>query len=202
MSKKRILLIIIGILFLILGIVSFILGRKKTEEIISPFAPLTSNLTPVRQEEKLKIYNDEAGFSFNYSESFSVAEVKNQDENTYSALEIYSSKKPEQKMTINVLDTQFSNTEEWLVKNKKAGWQVSETVLSGMNGKLIHTSEQVMTVAISKGIIFLLESPSDSEGFWESQHKIIGESFSVQWPAETKTGGADQTIIFEEEIIE
>jgi len=203
MSKAGIkfLVLVFLVIVLIIGVVIYD-RRQKGTQIVSPFGEQLSGTFLTPQEEKLKTYKDEAGFSFNYSEVLKVQEIPNQDEKTYSALEIFSTSRPEEKMTISVLDTNFSNTEEWLVKNKKPDWVVNETVISGMNGKLIHTSEKIISVAISKGIIFLLESPSDSEGFWERQQKIVRESFTVQWPEEQKTSGGSQTIELEEEVIE
>lgn len=202
MSKKKI-VIAVGVLIVILVFGAFIFFKtQKKQEIVSPFSEEKSVSLPTTPPGELKTYQDEAGFSFSYSDLLTVKEIPNQDENTYSALELASNIRPREEMTISVLDTNFSNAEEWLVKNKKPGWVINETVISGMNGKLIHAPEKIISVAIGKGIIFLIESPADKEGFWEKQQKIVRENFTVQWPEEQRTSGSSQTIELEEEVIE
>lgn len=199
MSKKKI--IILVILFLIIGTGSFFYFKaQQKSDLISPTtmeSKITASTSPV-----IKTYKDEAGFSFNYSGDLQIEEVKNQDENTYSALEIFLASNPQEKIRIQVVDTDFSNAEEWLLKNKKTGWVVEQAKISGMEGKIIRLPDKMISLAIKDGILFKIESPIDSRGFWEREHKTILESFLVQWPEERYQTGGSQNIELEEEIIE
>jgi len=206
LSKKN--LIVLGIILLVLvlvGGVFWFIQNQETQEISSPLGPkgLESSSGQSAGTETAEKYQDEAGFSFDYSESLSVKEVANQDETTYSALEIFSTYYPEEKMTILVKDTNFKNTEEWLLKNKQLGWVTNEAVVSQMNGKFITTPDKMMTVAIKDGIVFTIETPVAHKEYWEKQHRIVADSFMVVWPEAAKpAAGSSQTVVFEEEVIE
>jgi len=205
MSKKLVvtILLVVGILSIIfiLALLFFSRRNQRKEEIINPSISETSPTSFPAEKVKLKTYKDEAGFSFNYSSTLLVKEMVNQDENTYSWLEISDLDRPGEKISIKVTDTNLTSLEDWLKKNRQDDWVVNETVVGGMNGKLIHGSQKITSVAIAKGIIFLIESPADSAGFWEEQQKIIRESFKVQWPEE-KSSDSGGEIILEEEVIE
>lgn len=184
MSKKMlsIILVVSGILVVGLAIILAANRFKKEEKIVSPTTgEIPGTQMPV-DKGKFKTYNDEAGFSFNYSEDLTVKEVENQDETTYSWLEISGLAKPKEFISIKLTDTTLSSVDDWLKKNKQTDWVANEAVLSGMNGKIINSPTKIISVAIQKRILFLIESPADADGFWEKQHEIIGESFKVAWP--------------------
>lgn len=188
MSKKAfpIVLIILGVLSVALAI--FFVTRKPEDkgEVLSPGGESLPETTVISDKEELKTYNDGAGFSFQCYESLKVKEKENQDEKTYSSLELTSDSRPGETLTIKVEDTSFSTIDEWLARNRKSDWQINETVLSGMNGKFIGSPEKTITAAISQGILFLIESPAGTQSYWKESQKVIGESFKVSWPTPKK----------------
>jgi len=153
-------------------------------------------------QEKVKFYQDEAGFTFSYLSSLVVTEEANQDEFTYSSLEIFSSLRPGEKMTIKVVDSEYLNVEDWLKKNREPDSLISETVLAGVNGKTVRTPRKTITVVIRDAIIVLLESPKDDQNFWPRHHQVIADSFKVNWPSNQSAGGSSGVEIEEEEVIE
>jgi len=202
MSKKflSIALAVLGLILIGLAVFSFIKKPSETN-FSSPVGQ--DNFSPEISpsvEEKLKIYNDEAGFSFQYSDKLSVTEEANQDNQTYSFLRLNDVSRSGEILFIKVEDTQFATTDKWLAGNKKPDWQINETVMAEMNGKYIVTAEKLLSVAVSRGILFLIESPADSAGYWQKAQKTIRESFKVNWPApESVSSSLDSGI---EEIIE
>ena len=188
MSKRvlSVVLIGLGILLVVLAVV-FVIKRNKKEQTVAPSTGEKSAGQLPIDKGKLKTYNDEAGFSFIYSEDLTVKEVENQDETTYSWLEISSLAKPKEFIFIKLTDTTLSSVDDWLNKNKQTDGVVNEAVLSGMNGKLIRSPTKIISVAIQKGILFLIESPFDTASYWENRHKIIRESFKVAWPTPKQT---------------
>ena len=202
MSKKFFLIALIVLGLVLIGLLGFFLIKKSSEpNFSSPVGQdnLSSEISP-SVEEKLKIYNDEAGFSFQYSDRLSVEEEANQDNQTYSFLRLTDVSRPGEILLIKVVDTQFATVEKWLADNKKPDWQVNETVMAEMNGKYIVTAEKLLSVAVNRGILFLIESPVDQAGYWQKAQKTIRESFKVNWPApESVSSSLDSGI---EEIIE
>lgn len=173
-------------------------GLERTDRV--PTGPQEESKIP--SQEKVKFYQDEAGFSFNYLSSLVVTEATNQDENTYSSLEIFSSFRPGEKMTVKVLDSEFLKIEEWLKKNRGTDSLVNEAVLSGINGKTLRTPTQTTTVVINDGIIVLVESPKDNQNFWSRYHQVIVDSFKVNWPGSQSAATSSETEVLEEEVIE
>jgi hypothetical protein len=177
-------------------------ARRKEAERAFGVPTKTQEESKIPAQEKVKLYQDEAGFSFNYLSSLVVTEATNQDENTYSSLEIFSSFRPGEKMTIKVLDSDYSTVEEWLKKNRGTDSQVNEAVMSGINGKTLRTSTQTTTVVINNGIIVLVESPKDNQNFWSRHHQVIVDSLKVNWPGSQGGTASSETEVVEEEVIE
>lgn len=202
MSKKLLVFCLVLLTLLLAGgVVCYLVSQKNVvePEVISPFSEeIKASPSPA---EKFKTYTDEAGFIFNYSDSLIISEEENQDKNTYSSLKIVSRVRPGEEMSFKVSDTVFSSIDEWLKNNRKSDWEIHETVLGEINGKLIKKEGKLSLAAIKENIIFLLELPSDTEGYWEKQLGIIKESFKLnlenQKSSSTSGGGGDI-----EEIIE
>lgn len=203
--SKKFLIILVIILALVLGGGIFLYLRNKPAEelpsskFVNPEVVREEQLEP-EIKEKLKEYVDEAGFSFNYPETLSVKEIANQDSQTYSALEIFSAKNPDEKLTIKVIDTANKDINDWVAKNRQADWQINEAVLGQMNGKLVKSGTKIILAAIKEGIIFIIEAPNDSGGYWLKQINTIAQNFSLSLPTPKSSGQSTQSDI--EEIIE
>jgi len=203
--SKKVLVILVIIMALVLGGGVFLYFRSKPavelpgSELINPDFTKEEQSQP-ETKEKLKEYVDEAGFSFSYPETLSIKEVANQDSQTYSALEVFLAKNPTEKLTIKVTDTANKDINEWVTKNRQTDWQVNEAVLAQMNGKLVKSGSKIILAAIKQEILFIIEAPNDSSGYWLKQINTIAQNFSLNLPTPKSSGQSTQSDI--EEIIE
>lgn len=209
MEKKTRIIMIIG-LVLLLGLAVFLLGQRKKNELISPIIPTKPQ---VKQEEKLLIYKDVAGFEFQYPESVIVKEVLADNLAVYSLLEL-SSKKLSGMMIIRVVDTSFNSLEAWLKSQEASGAGASrEIILAGLPGQQIQFlgSQKLVTIVIDDGVMYFFESPLNREGppvdgqnSWNKIHNQIVSSFNPlteQSSNEKEEGMGEEEIIYEEEEI-
>jgi len=203
MSKRNLSIVLaVGGILLIGLVLWLVVKRNKNEGVIVQPATgeISRSLSGVKEE--LKTYTDEAGFSFSYPASLKVTEVPDQDQNTYSWLEMAAPEKPNEKITIKVTDTTDSLT-SWLAKNSQNNWPSSEAVLGDINGKLIKGEKKTFLAAISRGILFLIEAPAEQSGWWEGRLQTVIGSFKIQWPAAAKSSGSSTSTSGDvEEVIE
>lgn len=177
-------------------------ARKVTDQERTYKSPVQNQDGTTQPQEKVKYYQDEAGFTFSYLSSLVVTEATDQDENTYSSLEVFSSLRPGEKMTIKVLDSDYLSLDDWLKKNRGSDSLVGEAVLAGVNGKIVRAPTKTTTVVIKDGIIVLLESPKDSQNFWLRHHQVIADSFKVNWPENQSSSSSSGVETETEEVIE
>lgn len=200
MSKKKNIVILgvgIAILF-VLGMLVF-LKTRKPESLVSP---LPGEGGSAETETGKLLYEDEAGFSFQYPQTLGIVESDVSDPNTYSSLELLSKSHPEEKMVVKITDTDFSTIEAWLKKNPQEGKLVSEkeVSLSGMKGKSFKYAEpsKNLILVIDSGILYRLEAP-DSD-FWRSAFETASSTFKLT-EEQTSSGGAGSSVIEEEEEV-
>lgn len=197
MSKK--IIIFTGILILILVILAGFFWVRKQEK---PVSPLPGEEMPAETETGKLLYEDEAGFSFQYPQTLGIVESDVSDPNTYSSLELLSKSYPEEKMVVKITDTDFSTIEAWLKKNPQEGKLVSENEisLSGMKGKSFKYAEpsKNLILVIDSGILYRLEAPDSL--FWRSAFETVSSTFKLT-EEQTSPGGAGSSVIEEEEEV-
>ncbi|PJE67640.1 hypothetical protein COU95_01275 [Candidatus Shapirobacteria bacterium CG10_big_fil_rev_8_21_14_0_10_40_9] len=200
MSKKKNIVILgvgIAILF-VLGILVFL----KTQKPSSLVSPLPEEEMPAETETGKLLYEDEAGFSFQYPQTLGIVEKDVSDPNTYSSLELLSKSHPEEKMVVKIIDADFSTIEVWLKNNPQEGKLVSEkeVSLSEMKGKSFQYADpsKNLILVIDSGILYRLEAP-DSD-FWRSAFETISSTFKLT-EEQTSSGGTGSSIIEEEEEV-
>lgn len=198
MSKKKNIVILgvgIAVLF-VLGMLVF-LKTRKPESLVSP---LPGEGGPAETETGKLLYEDEAGFSFQYPQTLGIVEKDVSDPNTYSSLELLSKSHPEEKMIVKITDTDFSTIEAWLKNYPQEGKLVSEKEisLSGMKGESFKYDTKNLILVIDSGILYYLEAPNLD--FWNEAFDTISSTFKLT-EEQTSSGGAGSSIIEEEEEI-
>lgn len=205
MAKKKSLIIGTVILVLVIGLILIMVQKRQA----SVTTPLPEQKSPVTQEqENLKTYKDEAGFEFKYPESLTIKDVTSDDQSVYSQLELTPTKN-EGKMVIDVTDTPLASPDAWL-KSQEASQAGSsrEVTLAGMPAKQIQLKNppRLVTIAISEGIMYLIETPLDESGYWNKAHNEIIGSFTLSenQPSVSQDGGGggEGVTSEEEEVIE
>jgi len=208
MNQKKKILTIAGVGLILFGLTA--LGVKVGQKPKTTSNPVATP-TPIRIEAKNQIYEDEAGFSFEYPEGLEIKDVSgNQD--VYSVLEITAPDKNE-KMVIRVVDTKYKTVDDWLKKDpslpKSFDGASRDIELAGMTGQQIQLENphRLVSLAIDKGVMYYFESPlSVEEGqYWNMVHNTIVLNFSLgeaQPQAGNQGGGGEDVIYEEEEVVE
>lgn len=210
LARKKILLIGSGAVIVLVLVVVFFIFQKKQGSSVSPVQG--PGITQEKKPENLTTHKDEAGFSFNYPESFIVKDISGSDQTVYSSLEI-SSSNPEEKMVIKIIDTTFSSVDTWLKSKEASGaGSAREITLAGMPGKQIQFTDprRLVTVVIDEGIMYFIQSPLASSAeasakaeYWNKIHNDIISSFTLdQSQSPASQAGGEEVIYEEEEVIE
>lgn len=201
------LILLIGVLG-IGGWTAFMLWPKGNSDFIEKEISIEQAGLPSTENV---IYEDWAGFSFEYPNSLKVEEIEVDNATIYSSLELTAT--DGQKLTLRIADSQFRSLDEWkenfeaknvAVSLKKAYW-VDMAAFQLNYG----APKKLLTVAVDDGAIYRVESLADDGGFWDQTHQLILNSFEFDesvliQPQETEitTIEEDEDIILLEEIIE
>lgn len=204
MTNQKKILMIAGISLILIGLGTIILKvAQKSKSVIMPVSTISSTPAP---EEKLLTYEDEAGFSFEYTEGLVIKDVSGAQD-VYSILEITSAEQSG-KMVIRVVDTKYKDPSLFFASLKTTLGASREFELAGMAGQQIQLENprRLVTSAIDKGVLYYLESPLDSNSdYWNKAHNAIVSSFAIgeaKTPTGSQTTGGDNTIYEEEEVVE
>lgn len=163
--------------------------------------------------EKLesRIYQDYAGFSFEYPGELMVQEIELDDQTVYSSLEI---KSPDGgKITLRVSDTKTKNLDEWQksFEDKNVIISIKDAFLSDLEAKTVifGAPKEMKTVAIENGVKYAITSLAD-DGYYERIQEEIVNSFEFKAEVfQEEPSGSDleekpvnEEIVLLEEIIE
>lgn len=210
MSKRTLVLLGVSILGLVTlsGIGFYLYPKLSNKNFTNPLP--TINQTSQKEGTKpgvLLLYEDEAGFSFQYPDNLGIVEKDVNDSDVYSSLELSSKSYPGEKLVIKISDTSLKTVNQWLEKNPQEGNLVTsaETILGGMKGesfKYANPSRNLILV-IDGGILYFLEAPADN-GFWDQAIKTVSSSFQLSQTeiSASSTQGSSSIIDEGEEIIE
>ena len=194
--SKTILLIVAGILVLgtvVFGIF-FLSSRSKNE--LQENIDLSQTLPVEERASVEKIFSDESGFSFKYPASINVADITPNDSTFYTLLDL---SKADKSIKISVKDASLYNPP---VGSNLLG----AITLAGMSAKQYSykrgNENMLLTVAIDKGVLYIIEGLKDA-GFWEETQNTIVSSFSFAPEAASGASSGGSDVVYEgEEVVE
>lgn len=186
-SKKIALAIIIVLILATLAWAGWQLFKNKPKE------SFTQKEISIKQTEipnvDTVIYDDWAGFRFEYPDILAVKEIELDNPNVYSSLEISGT--DGKKITIRVSDTTITSLTDWQkdFNRKNSVRKIDQVTLADLPALKLQygAPEMVLTVAINEGIIYEITSTADS-GFWDQAHRDLTASWQFNLPQETPSG--------------
>lgn len=205
--KSKVFLIAIPIgLILAGGALYFFLNNKK-EETVSPAVPTSTTITQTTQTPKNLLWEDQAGFSFEYPEGL-VINKHPEDKENYANIDFTDSAKTGN-IKIIAADTKLKTIKDW-AKQKEG--TTGNSVDSTLGGKIaanitFSDSNKVIVGAIDQAILFTIELTPDSAGYFKKVYDQILTSFEFVYPTQAPVSGGNSSgssgdIIEEEEILE
>lgn len=202
MSKPKLAILIIVFLVVAAAIAAgFLVWQKSKKETLPGSAFLPG---PSQTEGSETTYTDEVGFSFKHPESVAVSDITPDDNIHYTLLEMNRDGK---KMTVTARDTKHKTIDGLLAKGEDVpsdATLIGGLSLSGIPAKQYTKDGKLWTVAIDKGVLYLVESIKDKD-FWDKAHDLLVSSFSFEKPQDGTTGGtsSNNNAVYEsEEVIE
>lgn len=202
MSKKNLLIIVLGVLaILVLGII-FVMSRAQKESFVSSVLEVGK---PKESGGKSLAYEDESGFSFQYPSTLGVIEKDVNDPTVYSSLELSSKDHPGEKLVVKITDTSLATIDKWLKENPQTGnlTNSAEIILGGMSGKNLEYTNpsRSLILVVDNGILYRLEAPEDGS-FWTQALKMVSETFQLTGGTKASNGGGASVVDEGEEIVE
>jgi flagellar basal body-associated protein FliL len=204
MSKKFIKIALIAGIILGLGVGGFYFYSLSKNKKTTSDNPLVTSLTDKTKEEEVKgdtLYKDESGFSFYYPKGLIVTDITPDDGVYYSKVTLT---KDEAVLTVSVLDTKEKIVDNFVKKSEliKDATLAGAAVLGGMSAKQYQTANILVTLAIDQGILYQVDGPKDGN-YWEKVQGVVVDSFALGEPkSQSSTGGVDNTIYEQEEVVE
>lgn len=200
--NKIAIVIISGLL--VLGIVFVILTQKSKNPASDSLIYPTKT---VSVEPQLKTYFNDSGFSFKYSESFTLSEKEASDESIYAWIELTNPKNKDF-ISIKLEVSDLAKIDDWFTTSNKKDikGEIKKVRLANLDGRQFTDKEnQLTTLALDEGGVLISIS-----GNPPSIHQQVVSSFIFTQSAqtssdssETSDGGGGEDIIFEgEEVVE
>lgn len=202
--KKRTVLVSILTLVILVGIGAILSLRQQRAGKQNPTSPAVS------QKEELAVWEDQAGFTFQYPKDVLVNKHDEDTEN-YAHIEMTSSAHPV-KLIVWAKDTTYADIAAWVKKDKALTGAVSvDTTLGGQPAKkiiLTTPSKKIIIGTISDQILFTIESePSENDEYWIKVSDTIVPSFAfTPMPTDASAGSTTSqdtgSSVDEEEVVE
>ena len=212
-DKKKI-IVAVGAGLLMFGLV-FLVFRKKGGSVKSPLGDVQDAQDEL--EAELVLWDDEAGFTFEYPEDLYIDDHPEDMEN-YAHLEITSTKELDGKILILVNDADTDTIGDWLEESEEATQASAiDTILAETDAKklLFKDPKKVLTAVIDPyEALFLLELEPGEGEYWTKVYDQILESFTFKPLTEEEEeilgesgdgggGGSGGNVVYEaEEVIE
>lgn len=199
MSKAKLAILIIALLVTAAAIATgFFVWQKSKKESLPGSASTPGAL---QAEGSETTYTDEAGFSFKHPEGVAVSDITPDDDIHYTLLEM---SKEDKQMTVSVRDTKYKTIDDILTKGEDVpsdATLIGGLSLSGISAKQYTKDGKLWTLAIDKGVLYLIESIKDKD-FWDKTHDLLVSSFQFE-KEEQETGSVPDNAIYEaEEVVE
>lgn len=208
MSKYKKLVIGLVAISIIGGGSAFLLKQKSEDVFVE--REISIKQAEVEKAET-KIYQDTAGFEFEYPGDLTITEIEMDDDQVYSSLEIKDLMG--EKINLRISDTNLVDLEAWQSEFEKTNViiKINEVFWADIDGLQVEfgAPKQLRTVAIDSGVLYSIISPAD-DGYWDKVHQQIvnGFEFDESVYQETTTekleedSSSDETIELIEEILE
>jgi len=207
MVKKKIVIIVgVCIGLISLGGILFLnqqrlFSPKKAEKLIEV------NVSPTPKEELL-LWDDPAGFSFQYPKGLTV-DKHDEDTENYAHVELTSANH-KGRVIVWVKDTTATTIVQWLKNEKTLKDAVSvDTTLGGNEAKKVMVKDPIkkqITATLDEDVLVLIEVEFDDEGYWQKVNdEIVGNmTFSTTQKNETTGGnsGANEAPLIEADEVE
>lgn len=142
-----------------------------------------AEVTPLSVEKA--VYEDPAGFSFQYTVDYTVKDITPEDDEYYTLVSL--EKEGEKVGSLSVLDTDLESTEEWLEEQDL----IEKLKLVGAAGLDMISAEQyqgdgkLYTVAVDKGALYVIKTDKTAEKAYD----LLISSFKLAL-AEEKEGAS------------
>lgn len=211
MDRSKIVIIILGVLIIFfLGFTTIqLLNKSSKEKSLSQNKNLnTTKPFQNTPSQTLKDYLDSSGFSFSYPDDVSLEKKLNVDKSIYAEL-MMTSKTAKGKISITISDTVLNSVSSWMNEQKDPLYLHSgiPSKFANLDAIEFRTASKIATVAIDKGILFLIEADSPNDIFyWESVYKKVLSSFTFVAPTSVPVaseGNDSSSVVFEgEEVVE
>lgn len=207
--SKKVLFSILGLL-MVAGVSGGFFYYRQQTKIVNPSSEKAGETQTGSGEAKplaTQLYEDEAGFSFQYPQGLGVIEKEVNDSSTYSSLELSSKVYPNEKIVIKITDTNFASVEKWLAKNPVTGEleTTSVTSFSGISGQVFkyQNPPKNLVLAVDSGILYYFEFPVSND-LWKQAFDNITQSFKLTEPStagNNSSGGVSSSVIDEGEEV-
>lgn len=144
-------------------------------------------------------YEDESGFSFDYPKGVKVSDITPESDDYYSKLSLT---KGNGKLLITVKDISAKTPDVWLKEEGYEGATLTgATSLGGISAKQYYSGDNFITIAIDQGIAYSIVGLKDG-GYWEDVQGVLVSSFVFAGNKPATSGGGDNTIYENEEVVE
>lgn len=152
------------------------------------------------------LYEDSSGFSIKHPASITIEDITPEEGEFYTLLNL---KRGAEGITVAFKDTEYETVEEMLEKDSDAPRNAALIGATSMDGIPVsqysysfNGRDTWLSVAIDKGVIYLIEGPRDG-GFWEETQNLVLSTFAFATTQAPSAGSGGQAVIYEaEEVIE
>lgn len=174
--KKPLLIGIVIVIFLVGGIGAYILWKQQQQP-----APAAPAQIQTQTQEETTLWEDQAGFSFQYPKVLSF-DKHDEDMENYAHIEFKSSAHSG-RLIVWAKDTTYPDVATWITKDKNVQGAASvDTTLGGEAAKKIvisTPSKKIIIGAISDQILFTIEAePAEDDPYWTNVSDTIASSFA------------------------
>jgi len=190
------------VLFVLIGAAIAFYFTTQVKKGTSPTSSKASNIVDFfkKDEEALvSTYKDESGFSFTATSDVRVEDVTPNDPSYYTKLSL---KKDDKELVILAKDTSYIKAEDWLAKEGQGLSLVGAVSLAGISAKQYSNDTKLVTVAIDKGILYLVEGPNDNASWEDLQTKVVSTFRFDSSPSGQGTSVPADNVTYEEEVVE
>lgn len=200
---------VIGSIILGVGIVIGV-GLVVRNTLIKKNTSATKPQSAVEVKPELGLWEDQAGFSFQYPKEV-LTNKHDEDLENYAHIELTSATHSG-RLIVWAKDTTYADVDAWVMKDKTLSTaSVIDTTLGGKKAKKIilpEPSKKLITGTIDDQILFTIEAePQTGDAFWQDAYATIVQSFTLtpmandEVPADQSDTGGEASVD-EEEVLE
>jgi hypothetical protein len=181
MTRKKILIIVGGIagVGIMTSIIFFARDRFFPQKKVQQMEVISITMTPAPKEELL-LWDDPAGFTFQYPKGLTVNK-HDEDQENYAHVELTSTQH-QGNIIVWAKDTTAVAISQWL-KNEKTLKDQSfvDTTLGGNDAVKVLVKEpkkKQITATLDEDVVVIVETELDDEGFWQKVNDTVVGSFT------------------------